>query len=872
MREGTPSGCFCSNCRSRANCCGATRAGQLLATIKETNADLSANGIAAAMGDARVYVYGTAQSGELGLGRLQLSIANPHPVTLSNLSGLALQPGAADVAFASNPFGFPGRRSSSASPHGMQAASPGLGLHRRSRQAAALSSGGDAGDSGVDASAAIVEIYAGDRFSVALASSGALFVWGMLGGSSSETPRLRHVHRHARGVPSKVHVCGRHCVVVTTDGSAVLMANSAAESPILSKLMVPPGTLKQQRQKVGAEIGRQRQLPSQTAVRFAAAPATPQQGLDGGPGMRRQYHENDPLAVDQRVLEESYSDLLSTEPGSAAVPFESGIESLRPEYTAPVSVASDPDLVSDGSDSEKKKPEKQEGDGGDDEQEVEEESVVRSAMDRDEDALRGYAVQLPPSDVDGEAQFIVDAWASELGFFFLADSGRLYSMGANFYGQLSVGPLAEEKDAMVLFPRPVVGLEDVSMEERVVSVASGSTHTLFLTSTGRVFAAGQSMHGAAGLPWHVDRVVPSAKLLPLCSRPRSGGFGASAVPQPRVVISSIAAGDLFSLLVSEDGMLYTVGSNHAGCLGVPPDTVARRTSPAILREEAFRHAVSEAYAFGTSAYFRTRSGEICRLTAMGVHAERCLGRRPVRLFSAGRSHRIVVFEPAGQGTAVSASDPMRDKLLSQSSLFVATRHDDQLFREASAEQHQRQQTIRQNYAERLRQKMTGSSTAASPVWANRPSSVAASTASRKTSGAGFTGVPSLYASSQLMLLPPSMVGKEGVGEEDVAELRWSPLSLCSCEADLKLLCAEYTSMMNAKAPREIFFVSFETDTLDIHRKQEHWRDRLDDLMGSANPFGVLGPYSVESPSAQPPADESPSAQAERDRRSESSAL
>lgn len=130
---------------------------------------------------------------------------------------------------------------------------------------------------------------------------------------------------------------------------------------------------------------------------------------------------------------------------------------------------------------------------------------------------------------------------SSANCFAIDDEGQVWAWGRNEAGQLGLG---DQKDRQVPTLVPAIsGYE-------VVEVASGKLHTLFLTSCGKVFAAGSNDDGQ-------------------CGQGRKTG----SLDTPKVVqhegadITSIATGEKFSVMLDKDGKVWTFGHPENGTLG-----------------------------------------------------------------------------------------------------------------------------------------------------------------------------------------------------------------------------------------------------------------------------------------------------------------
>jgi alpha-tubulin suppressor-like RCC1 family protein/formylglycine-generating enzyme required for sulfatase activity len=131
----------------------------------------------------------------------------------------------------------------------------------------------------------------------------------------------------------------------------------------------------------------------------------------------------------------------------------------------------------------------------------------------------------------------------------LADDGSVFSFGSNVYGQLGLGT---QTTAAVATP---IDMTDLGGRQ-VTQVAAGTNHSLLLTDDGTVFAFGQNTFGQLGLG-------TTASLAPV------------KVPTPIDVtnlggrtITQISAGSSHSLLLADDGSVFAMGSNSSRSLGL----------------------------------------------------------------------------------------------------------------------------------------------------------------------------------------------------------------------------------------------------------------------------------------------------------------
>jgi len=126
-------------------------------------------------------------------------------------------------------------------------------------------------------------------------------------------------------------------------------------------------------------------------------------------------------------------------------------------------------------------------------------------------------------------------------FYAVTENGKVYSCGLNQKGQLGLGDCKTQTNPMLM--QALSGYN-------VVAVATGRQHGLILTDAGDVFACGDNSSGQCGIGNKKDIVTEPTKL------DYSG---------PPIV--EVACGAEFSLILNEDGEMYSFGHPLYGQLG-----------------------------------------------------------------------------------------------------------------------------------------------------------------------------------------------------------------------------------------------------------------------------------------------------------------
>lgn len=159
-----------------------------------------------------------------------------------------------------------------------------------------------------------------------------------------------------------------------------------------------------------------------------------------------------------------------------------------------------------------------------------------------------------------------------------SETAQVYCWGASSYGQC--GHVMRRSG--IAPPRLVDGLGDLT----ITDIAAGSTHTLALTSGGRVFSWGSGSEGQLGLGASVS-AQPRPKLVSDLdfvaieagqewkNTQKQTPSGSSKKNTPKTALSSVPriasvyCGGSYSAVISSSGHVYTFGSNDVGQAGLP---------------------------------------------------------------------------------------------------------------------------------------------------------------------------------------------------------------------------------------------------------------------------------------------------------------
>lgn len=207
---------------------------------------------------------------------------------------------------------------------------------------------------------------------------------------------------------------------------------------------------------------------------------------------------------------------------------------------------------------------------------------------------------------------------------FLLNDGSLYMCGRGGHGQLALADMADKAEPVAIRQMPPLA-----------SVACGARHTLATTRDGLVIAFGDNRSCQLGQPFE-NASHKNGRSENTSGQKRSQIHLVRALADAGLKITSVAAGEDFSMALSDDGRLYTWGAASYGALGhsrppplsplasfvlqapLPPEE-----SPRLVRSLADRRVVSvacgrrqtiavdaggQAFAWGNGRHFMLGTG------------------------------------------------------------------------------------------------------------------------------------------------------------------------------------------------------------------------------------------------------------------------
>lgn len=144
----------------------------------------------------------------------------------------------------------------------------------------------------------------------------------------------------------------------------------------------------------------------------------------------------------------------------------------------------------------------------------------------------------------------------------LSEEGGIYCFGGGSFGQLGLGiiknlPVDVDECPFMPVPKQIEGLRKI----KISGIACGDSHSIALTSTGEVYSWGAAACGQLGLE-ELDFL------------PRDGDESPYQ-PYPSLVtklkgkkIVSVACGEAHTLVLTNNGVVYSFGASNCGQLGI----------------------------------------------------------------------------------------------------------------------------------------------------------------------------------------------------------------------------------------------------------------------------------------------------------------
>ena len=241
----------------------------------------------------------------------------------------------------------------------------------------------------------------------------------------------------------------------------------------------------------------------------------------------------------------------------------------------------------------------------------------------------------------------------------LADDGKVYAWGRNDFGQLGDGTTDPRTSPVA------VDVTGVLAGKTVVAIGGGHTHSLVLTSDGKLYAWGYNQNGQLGDGTGVDSSVPVAVDM-------TGVLAGKTV-------KAIAAGGDHNLVLATDGHAYAWGRNDYGQIGddsnaqsdlpVAVDTtgvLGGKTITMIAAGHSHSLALAsngQLFAWGNNASGRLGDGtSLSRPSPVEVDLSGALAGKTITAVMSGGDHTLVLAATP-QAPDIAVNQPSNNVLL-----------------------------------------------------------------------------------------------------------------------------------------------------------------------------------------------------------------
>jgi uncharacterized repeat protein (TIGR02543 family) len=221
----------------------------------------------------------------------------------------------------------------------------------------------------------------------------------------------------------------------------------------------------------------------------------------------------------------------------------------------------------------------------------------------------------------------------------VTSQGRVYAWGSNGSGQLGDGTTTSRNT-----PR-LINVPNLQSGESMAHISAGSSHSLAVTTQGRVYAWGANGLGQLGDGTYNDRLTPTLINVPSL--------------QSGETIAQVTAGYYHTLAVTTQGRVYAWGSNGSGRLG--DGTTTSRNTPTLINVPNLQsgetiaqvtagsvHSLAvttqgRVYAWGYNGSGQLGDGTYNdRLTPTLIHVPNLQSGETIAQVTAGSSHSLAV--------------------------------------------------------------------------------------------------------------------------------------------------------------------------------------------------------------------------------------
>jgi alpha-tubulin suppressor-like RCC1 family protein len=224
----------------------------------------------------------------------------------------------------------------------------------------------------------------------------------------------------------------------------------------------------------------------------------------------------------------------------------------------------------------------------------------------------------------------------------LADDGNVFAFGMNDFKQLGIPYVINV---------PIATPIDASNLGKIVQIAAGHEHSLLLAEDGTVYSFGFNLYGQGGIGTDFDVIHWATPI------------DAALLGGRKIV--QVAAGDFYNLLLAEDGTVFSFGMNFDGRTGLGKDdfnTLSATPIDAsnlggreITQMSAGSHSLLLAedgtvFSFGSNGAGQTGRGKFAGSTLVATPIETANRNLGVTHIAAGSGHSLLIAMVPEPGT------------------------------------------------------------------------------------------------------------------------------------------------------------------------------------------------------------------------------
>jgi alpha-tubulin suppressor-like RCC1 family protein len=169
----------------------------------------------------------------------------------------------------------------------------------------------------------------------------------------------------------------------------------------------------------------------------------------------------------------------------------------------------------------------------------------------------------------------------------LTETGRVLSFGQGFFGNLGIGNERNRSS-------PVFIEAEELKNQKVIRIAAGSSHSLLLTDRGNIYSFGSGIYGQLGHGDEQNQSIPKM-------------MDSEALKGEKIV--QIEAGGGYSLLLTEDGGVFSFGLGAHGRLG-HGDEQSVSTPKRIESDALLGYRIVQVAAGASHSLLLTESGDV----------------------------------------------------------------------------------------------------------------------------------------------------------------------------------------------------------------------------------------------------------------------